>query len=136
MRCPLRPVCCLLAAGALVGADCLVLNPARSGERLDLETVAALWSGRRTTWGDGGRVVLTIATEGAAASRALPQVTGKTPAQNRMSWRRAVFTGQGRAPRECRDDAEVLAAVARDRDAIGIVAEGTAADGVVVVPLP
>jgi hypothetical protein len=80
-----------------------------------------LFTGSRTRFHDGSRAVPALLKGGPAHEVFLHHYIGGTSDSFRAQWRKAVFTGQGAAPREFASEAALLQYVAVTAGALGYV---------------
>jgi ABC-type phosphate transport system substrate-binding protein len=126
-----------IAAGALAGAPAraaaqgtpgylVIVNAANSASTLPRGEVAALFLKQVTTWPDGSPVVVVDLTDRspvrAAFSRA---VIGRPATAVNSYWQQQVFGGKAVPPTQRASDAEVVAYVRENPNAIGYVAPST-----------
>lgn len=120
-------------AGSLVAADTVVMNPASSLAGISADQFKDIYLGRKSTWDDGSKITVVLVETG-GSNEALMKILGKSQSQFVTSWKKLVFTGKGAMPEMVKDDAAVVAAVAKTPGAIGFVTTDGPA-GVKVVPL-
>ena len=80
-----------------------------------------IFTGARTRFGDGTRVLPVLLKGGPAHEVFVHRHLGETTDEFRVRWRKAVFTGQGSMPKECPTEAALLEYVAATPGAIGYV---------------
>ena len=84
--------------------------------------VRAIFAKKMTRWLDDAGITpfdLTVGDQTRVAFSSA--VLGKSPQAILSEWRQRIFTGQGTPPRELKDDASMIAAVAATPGAIGYV---------------
>ena len=123
-----------LAAGALLGAPrsaaaqnfVVIVNAGNSATSLPRGEVAALFLKQVTTWPDGSTVTVVDLPERAPARAAFSRtVIGRTSGAVAAYWQQQVFTGRGVPPTQRTSDAEIVAFVRTNANAIGYVAKNT-----------
>jgi hypothetical protein len=80
-----------------------------------------LFTGSRTRFHDGSRAVPALLKGGPAHEVFLHHYIGGTSDSFRANWRKAVFTGQGAAPKEFASEAALLQYIAVTAGAMGYV---------------
>ena len=126
-----------IAVGALTGAPTrahaqgtpgylVIVNAANTATTLPKGEVAALFLKQVTTWPDGTPVAVVDLSDRspvrAAFSRA---VIGRPAAAVKSYWQQQVFSGKAVPPTQRASDAEVVAFVRENPNAIGYVASAT-----------
>ena len=110
---------CLLPLSAL--ADVVVIvHPSVSAAGTQAEA-ADLFLGKASAL--GGVTLTPVDQESGSASRTTfyEKAAGKNASQLNAHWSRIVFTGKGQPPKAVGDDADVKAAVAKDKSLIGYI---------------
>lgn len=114
----LRALLLVAPTDAYAGA---VVAHAESGyAEMDAEQVKRVFLGRETAI-NGKPVVLVYQKGGAARERFDQDVVGRPGAQLTSYWSKLIFTGKARAPEEVANDAEVVARLTSNPNAIGYV---------------
>jgi ABC-type phosphate transport system substrate-binding protein len=122
------------AAG--LGNLAVVANPETGVDKLDAETLARIYLGKKTLWDNGTRILPAMLDENDRRSEAfLEGVVKKSVSQYRAYWKRMLFSGGGVAPRTFRRSSQVLDFVARQPGGIGVVDAQVVDDRVKVVEL-
>jgi len=122
------------AAG--LGSLAVVANPEIGIDKLDSETLARIYLGKKTLWDNGTRILPAMLDENDRRSEAfLEGVVKKSVSQYRAYWKRLLFSGGGVAPRTFRRSSQVLDFVARQPGGIGVVDAQVVDDRVKVVEL-
>ncbi|MEJ0098953.1 MAG: phosphate ABC transporter substrate-binding protein [Pseudomonadota bacterium] len=114
----------LLSVVALpVTAEVVVVVAANSPiKQLSDNEIADVFLGKLTRLPDGTSVVPLDQAEGSATRAGFYlKFTGKSPAQLKAFWSKAIFTGRGRPPRALTSDAEIIRALHENPGAIGYV---------------
>jgi len=127
----------LLAASLCSGmafADVAVIVNPNNSDTLDKDTISRLFLNKAKAFPNGTKSVPYALSEGnAIADEFNGKVLNKTAAQLTAFWSKLVFTGKGQPPKALSNDAEVIAAVAEDAEAIGYVDASSVNDSVRVV---
>jgi ABC-type phosphate transport system substrate-binding protein len=115
------------------GAAKVIVHPDIKLGRIDREELARIYLGKKTLWETGTRIAPVTLDDTAAVMGDFFDLVKKTREQYRAYWRRQVFAGGGAPPRTFRSSAEVVAFVAREPGAIGIVEASISDQRVAVV---
>lgn len=117
-------VLCLSAAGvqtALATDYVMIVNKDNSNV-VDKEFAAKVYKGEAKSWKDGSAVAAYDLPEDNPARAAFDgEVVGKSPNQLRALWASLTFSGKALPPKAAANDAEVIAAVAANKNALGYV---------------
>ena len=124
-----------LAAGSVQAAGFkVIVHSANSTTTLAKKDVSALFLKKKTKWDDGTPVTAVDQTERSPARESFTaSVHGKPVAAVKSYWQQQIFSGRDVPPVEKASDADVVAFVRNNRDAIGYVSEETPLSGVRVV---
>lgn len=122
-----------LCCGAVAAADTVVVNPSVDVATLGEDQFKDIYLGRKTSWDSGAKITVVLSESG-PGNDALMARLGKNSSQFTTGWKKLVFTGKGAMPEMVKDDAAVLALVAKTPGAIGYIA-GAAGDGVKAVTI-
>jgi len=95
----------------------------------------AIFTGAKTRFADGSRVVPVTLKGGAAHEVFLKNHLGEGPDEFRAQWRKAVFTGQGAMPRTFDSESAVIEYVAATPGAVGYVSRISSPDNVKCLPV-
>ena len=123
-----------LAAGALAATPrpaaaqnfVVIVNSSNSATTLPKGEVAALFLKQVTTWPDGSMVTAVDLPERAPVRAAFSRtVIGRPSSAVHAYWQQQVFSGRGVPPTQRGSDAEVVAYVRANPNAIGYVAKST-----------
>jgi hypothetical protein len=98
-----------------------ILHPDTKSPQLSAEELKAIFNGRRTIWLDQTTIRLAVSQDGPGMD-ALSGFLGKSSSQLKYTWKKLLFTGNGRMPEMLRDDAAVVAYVAKTPGSIGMIA--------------
>lgn len=124
----------LIAILALIGSCCAaetaILNPSSAVSALNADQFKDIYLGRKSSWDDGTKITVVLPETG-PGNEALMKLLGKSQSQFATGWKKLVFTGKGVMPETVKDDAAVIALVAKTPGAIGFVA--ATGDGVKAV---
>ena len=96
--------------------------------------LAAIFLGKKSTWGSGRKIIPTLQSEKNSVTRDfLRDVLRKSLSQYRAYWKRRLFSGGGTVPKAMQTSEEVIAFVASRHGAIGFVEESTEMNDKIVV---
>jgi ABC-type phosphate transport system substrate-binding protein len=99
------------------------------------DDIAGVFTGDKSSLGDGSKVTPVTLKAGAAHEAFLKEYIGKSDAAYRTAWRSLVFTGQGSMPKTVDSEAAMVDYVAATPGAIGYVSKGTEHDKVKTLPI-
>ena len=126
----------LLASQQALAADVtlkVIVNVANPVSTLDREALSKIYLKKETRWADGKDImVLQPASRGAQAAFA-SQVHQKSYEAVKHYFQQLIFSSRGAEPIEKKDDAAVVAAVAKFPNAIGYVTSVPTDPGVKIV---
>lgn len=133
----MRTFIALLAlACSIDGAETIILNVSSTVSALKIDQVKDIYLGRKAHWEDGSRIVVVLPDRG-PGNEALMKILGKSQSQFIIGWKKLVFSGKGVMPEMVKDDASVIALVAKTPGAIGyVVAASNDVKSVPVQPDP
>lgn len=119
---------------AQAGGVKVIANPGTKISRIDREELARIYLGKKTIWDTGTRIAPVMLDDSEPAmADFFESMVKRTREQYRAYWRRQVFAGGGAPPRTLRNSVDVVAFVAREPGAIGIVEASVSDDRVKVV---
>lgn len=121
----------LACCGFALAAETVVVNPGLEVATLSEDQFKDIYLGRKTTWDSGAKITVVLVESG-PANEALMARLGKSSSQFTTGWKKLVFSGKGVMPEMVKDEAAVIALVAKTSGAIGFLA-GAAGDGVKAV---
>ncbi|MEZ0311632.1 MAG: hypothetical protein ACAI38_07650 [Myxococcota bacterium] len=105
----------------------VIVNAAVKTPSVSKADVRDLFAKKLTRWPDDGAVTPFDLTPNAPLRAAFSAaVYNKSPQAVLSEWRQRIFTGQGTPPREVKDEASMIAAVAATAGGLGYVRVGTA----------
>jgi ABC-type phosphate transport system substrate-binding protein len=112
-------------------ADYVLIVNKDNSHPVDKEFFAKVYKGAAKSWPDGGSVVAyDLPDDNATRTAFYNDVVGKTPAQVRSMWASLTFSGKALPPKSAANDADIVAAVAANKSAIGYVS-GAPSNGAV-----
>ncbi len=126
-------VAALVAVAPLSQAgDVVVIGNKANGQSVDLAFVTKVYTGTTSAWPDGSALTpLDHADEGVRGGMA--GMLGKTAASLKSTWATLMFAGKGTPPKVPGGDAEVKAAVAANKGAIGYIKTTAVDDSIKVL---
>jgi hypothetical protein len=110
-----------------------VANKGVSISQITSTQVRELFTGVHSRFSDGSRAVPVTLKGGPAHEVFLRNYVGEDPAEFRVRWRKAVFTGQGAMLKELSSESALLDYVAATPGAIGYVSRVSSPDSVKVL---
>jgi ABC-type phosphate transport system substrate-binding protein len=115
----------------------LVVNAANSASSVSRDEAAMIFLKQRLTWSNGQRVVPVDLAKASNARMAFSkQVLGRSVSGVTSYWQGQIFAGGAQPPAERASDAEIVAFVRANPNAVGYVSAGTALpDGVKTLAL-
>jgi hypothetical protein len=108
----------------------VIVNNGVKATAASKEEVASVFTGDKSSLGDGSHVTPVTLKGGAAHEIFLKNYIGKGDAAYRTAWRSLVFTGQGTMPKAFDSEAALVEYVAATPGAIGYVSKATEHDKV------
>jgi len=112
----------------------VIVHPANPTTSLAKKDISALFLKKKTKWDDGTPATAVDQAEKSAARASFTTaIHGKSVAAVKSYWQQQIFSGRDVPPVEKASDAEVMAFVRNNREAIGYVSEETPVNGVKVV---
>jgi hypothetical protein len=108
----------------------VIVNNGVKATGASTDDIKGVFTGDKTTLGDGSHVTPVTLKGGADHEAFLKAYVGKGDAAYRTAWRSLVFTGQGSMPKTVDSDAAMVDYVAATPGAIGYVGKDAAHDKV------
>ena len=113
----------------------VVVNPANDAA-IDAKVVKRIFLGKEKSFSNGSAIeAINLAPSSATRGEFDEKVVGRSSSQVSAYWSKLVFTGKGVPPSELNSDADVIAAVAANPNAIGYVDASSVTDGVKAISL-
>jgi TonB family protein len=107
----------------------IIANSTIKSDAISVHDLKNVYLGKTNTLLDGTRVEPVLAKDGTAHEAFLRQYLGESNEQLQLYYHTLIFSGKGSMPKEVRSDAEMVAYVARTKNAIGYVSADTATEG-------
>lgn len=121
-----------LSALMAQAGDVVVIANKSNAQAVDIAFATKVYTGGANAWPDGSPLTaLEHSDDGVRAGFAL--MIGKSTANLKAIWAGLMFAGKGTPPKVVGGDAEVKAAVAANKGAIGYIKSGAADDSVKVI---
>jgi len=121
----------LSAVSAHAGEVVVIANKSNA-QAVDIAFATKVYTGTANAWPDGSPLTaLEHSDDGVRAGFA--SMIGKSPANLKAIWAGLMFAGKGTPPKVAGGDAEVKAAVAANKDAIGYIKSSAVDDSVKVM---
>jgi len=108
----------------------VIANPSVRGDKVSLRELKSVYLGKISSLSDGTHIEPVLAKLGLAHEDFLRQCLDQSNDQLQLYYRSLVFSGKGSMPKEVNSDAEMVAYVARTKNAIGYVSVDANTDGV------
>ncbi len=129
------------ALGLLLGSACVhaaefvvVAHPSIPANKISSDDLKAILLGTKTRL-DGAPLRLVVLSDGPVHTHVVSTLTSKSADQFEKYWKKQVFTGKGVMPDQFKNDADLVAFVAKTPGAIGYVAPGADVVGTKIVSL-
>lgn len=111
----------------------VIVHPSNSAAITEKD-VSRLFLGKVKRFSDGKEAIPINSLEGSPSRKAFnTKVIGKTADQIKAYWTRLIFTGKGMAPKEVKNDQEMLELVQTNPSMIGYVSRNSVNDSVKVL---
>ncbi|OJF70449.1 phosphate ABC transporter substrate-binding protein [Alteromonas sp. V450] len=122
-------LCCNVAFAEVA----VIVHPSNT-DNLDKDSISRLFLNKAKAFPSGTQAKPLALSEGEAATEEFNgKVLNKTASQLTAFWSKLVFTGKGQPPESMGSDADVVAAVASNPNAIGFIDASAVNDSVRVV---
>lgn len=121
----LAGVMSIAGANAPVQSIKVIANSTVRGDKISARELKSVYLGKSTSLGDGTRVEPVLEKGGPAHEIFLRHYLGQSNEQLQVYYRSLVFSGKASMPKEVGSDAEMIAYVARTKNAIGYVSADT-----------
>ncbi len=122
---------CAMTIASANAQVAVIVNNSVGEDALDQTKLAQIYTLKVKSWDDGSKIVVFDSKDD--ISDQFYSYIGKSAADLRKEWMRAQLTGEGKAPKALKNDAEVIESVAATPGAIGYVSEASVTDKVKVV---
>lgn len=119
----------IAGANAPVQSIKVVANATVRGDKISTRELKSVYLGKTTSLGDGTRVEPVLEKGGPAHEIFLKHYLGQSNEQLQVYYRSLVFSGKASMPKEVGSDAEMIAYVARTKNAIGYVSADADTEG-------
>ncbi|GAC35071.1 type 2 periplasmic-binding domain-containing protein [Paraglaciecola polaris] len=125
----------LLGSTSVFAEVVVIVHPSNSAS-IDAKSTQRIFLGKEKKFSTGKEAIPINQAAGTASRNSFDNDTlGRNSAQVSAYWSKLVFTGKGIPPKEVADDAEVIAMVAANPDAIGYVDSGSVTASVKAIAL-
>jgi ABC-type phosphate transport system substrate-binding protein len=113
----------------------LVVHPSNDAT-IDIKTAQRIFLGKESKFSNGKEALpINQAPESATRASFDTDTLGRSSTQVAAYWSKLVFTGKGIPPKEVANDAEVIAVVASNQDAVGYVDSASVTGAVKAISL-
>lgn len=123
----------LLFVSSVMAEISVIVHPDNAMASIDEKATGKIFLGKSKKFPGGGKAQPLDQAGGSARIAFHAAITKKNAAKLKSYWSRMVFTGKAQPPKEVADDAETIAKVSGDAEAIGYVDSGSVNDSVKVV---
>lgn len=113
-----------LAANTLLADVQFIANPGVGDSALSKADLEKMLVGKMKKWGDGSTLKLVVIKGSDLHKEMAKAYAGKSDSQFDNHWKRLLFTGQGIAPVEVSDEAEMVRTVSSTPGALGYISTG------------
>ncbi len=111
----------LSASSGRAGDVIVICNDSVPAGSLSRDNIQEMFLGRKTRWGDGQKITLSLLKDSEANDVFLEEYVEKTPPQFRDYWKKQAFTGRGRVPDTFATPQEIIEFVTNTPGAIGYI---------------
>lgn len=126
-------ILCLLAGSASAGQLRVIGNRSVPAASLDQREIRDIFLGKMKVWENGMRVECVILAKGDTQEAFLKHYVKKNHSTFTRYWKKKVFTGGGRAPRNFDKERDLVEYVEKTKGAIGFVTSGANTDQVKIL---
>jgi ABC-type phosphate transport system substrate-binding protein len=114
----------------------VILNKEIPDTAINKDDIKNIYLGDKITWSDSSTIIVTTLEKGPEHEQFLKDYVGRSLSQFKMTWKKLMFTGKGKSPKEFGSAAEMIDFVAQNKGAIGYMAAGSGnTDNVNVISL-
>jgi len=110
---------------ATAGEVIIIANENVSTSLLNNDDIKQIFLGKRSSWEDGGKIVIAVQYGTDASALFLKRYIMKNAYQYDIYWKKQVFTGRAKAPKFFESDQEIVRFVSETPGAIGYVLSDT-----------
>ena len=111
----------LPAASTFAENPVVITNKSVASGSVDIDTIKKIYSGYTTSWPDGSRIIVTIMEKSPVHDVFLKIYVGKSENQFKATWKKLMFTGKGKYPRNFDSADKLIEFVKSTPGAIGYV---------------
>jgi ABC-type phosphate transport system substrate-binding protein len=123
------------SSNAAIAELVVVVHPSNQAE-LDAKTIQRIFLGKEKTFDNGNAISpINLAPENALRAQFDQDLVGRSSSQVSAYWSKLVFTGKGVPPKEVASEAEVIAEVSSNTNAIAYISKASATNSVRVISL-
>ena len=113
----------IIPSVCLAGDVVVIANKSVSESSLSKDDISNIYLGKKSTWSNGKRIWFAV-VKGETHDAFLKDYVGKTESQFNTFWKKQVFTGKGKPPKQFDSDRAIVEFVAQTTGAIGYVSAG------------
>ena len=111
----------LKAAEPIKSSVAIIVNKDVADTTMTQKDVESTFLGKNTKWSDKSKVTIFALKSGDVHKTFLEEYMNLTPAKFKSYWKKQVFTGKADAPKDFKDEKEMIESVAKTKGAIGYV---------------
>lgn len=119
----------LMMTPTILAAETAIVHGSSSIGVMSEDEFKDYFTGKKTTWPDGARVIVVTLKVGSSHDALLKQL-GKNESQFSTGWKKLVFTGRGSMPETLNSEADIIALVAKTPGALAYVNADKVEEGV------
>ena len=124
------------ASTSLALAELVVIVHPSNQTDINEKTIQRVFLGKEKTFANGNEISpINLAAGNVLRAQFDEDVVGRSSSQVSAYWSKLVFTGKGVPPKELNSEADVIAEVSSNQNAIAYVSKTAATDSVRVIPL-
>ncbi len=118
----------------IINAEIAVIVHPSNNANLDKNSIERIFMGKKKSFDNGNATLPLNASKSMATRDEFNQhVIGRSSSQVNAYWSKLVFTGKGTMPKELSSDAEIVALIASNKDAISYITSSAVTDAVKVI---
>ena len=99
----------------------IIVNPKLNVKDMTKKDLTGIFLGKKTQWPDKTAIVFVMLKGGTVHKQFLKDYVGKTESQFKTYWKKQVFTGKAKMPKDFKTEKAMIAYIAKTKGAIGYV---------------
>lgn len=121
----------LIPAPLLAEKLAIIVNNSVDVSMLSKSEVKKIFLGKKTTWDKGGKIVISILKKKSDTHKKfLKTYVKKNPSQYSNFWKKLVFTGKGKMPKNSKSENAMVKFVSTTKNAVGYISLDTKSEAV------